>query len=64
MSLSHPLLLVLGLLVAAALGVGIVLLGRRRSTALAAAGVSLAGRQNHSVGPWFFLGGVVVLAVA
>jgi len=27
MSLSHPLLLVLGLLVAAALGVGVVLLG-------------------------------------
>ena len=64
MSLSYPLLLVLGLLVAAALGVGVVLLGRRRSAALAAAGISLAGRRNRLFGPWFFIGGVVVLAVA
>jgi Ca-activated chloride channel family protein len=64
MTLSQPLLLVLGLLIAAALGLGLVLLGRRRSGALAAAGVSLAGRRNRSFGQWFFLGGVVVLAVA
>jgi Ca-activated chloride channel homolog len=64
MSLSYPLLLVLGLLVAAALGVGVVLAGRRRSAALAAAGISLAGRHNRLFGPWFFIGGVVVLAVA
>ena len=64
MSLSYPLLLVLGLLVAAALGVGVVLAGRRRSAALAAAGISLAGRRNRLFGPWFFIGGVVVLAVA
>ena len=63
MSLSYPLLLVLGLLVAAALGVGVVLLGRRRSAALAAAGGSLADRRNRLFGPWFFIGGVV-LAVA
>jgi Ca-activated chloride channel family protein len=62
--LLHPLLLVLGLLVAAALGVGVVLLGRRRSSALAAAGISLTGRRNRLLGPWFFLGGVTVLAVA
>ena len=36
MTLSTPLLLVLGLLVAAALGVGVVLLDRRRSAALGA----------------------------
>ena len=47
MSLSQPLLLVLGLLVAAALIVGTVILGRRRSAALAAAGVSVAGRPGH-----------------
>jgi Ca-activated chloride channel homolog len=64
MSLSHPLLLVLGLLVAAALGVGVVLLGRHRSGALAAAGISLSDRRTRLVGPWFFLAGVVVLAVA
>ena len=64
MSLSQPLLLVLGLLVAAALGVCVVLLGRRRSATLAEAGISLAGRRNRPLGLWFFLGGVVVLAVA
>ena len=64
MSLSYPLLLVLGLLVAAALAVGVVLVGRRRSAALSAAGVSVAGRRNRLFGPWFFIGGVVVLAVA
>jgi Ca-activated chloride channel homolog len=64
MSLSQPLLLVVGLLVAAALGVCVVLLGRRRSAALAEAGISLAGRRNRPLGLWFFLGGVVVLAVA
>ena len=64
MSLSYPLLLVLGLLVAAGLGAGVVLLGRRRSAALAAAGISLAARRNRLFGPWFFIGGLVVLAVA
>jgi Ca-activated chloride channel family protein len=64
MRLSHPLLLVLGLLVAAALIVGAVLLGRRRSAALAAVGVSVAGRRHNQLGLWFFIGGVIVLAVA
>jgi Ca-activated chloride channel homolog len=63
MSLSYPALLVLGLLVAAALIVGAVLAGRRRSAALAAAGVSVAGRRNQ-LGLWLSLGGVVLLAVA
>ena len=64
MSLSYPPLLVLGLLVAAALIAGAVLAGRRRSAALAAAGVSPAGRRNRRLGLWLCLGGVVVLAVA
>ena len=57
MSFSHPPLLILGLLVASALIVGAVLAGRRRSAALAAAGVSVARL-------WLSLGGVVLLAVA
>ena len=64
MSLSYPLLLVLGLLLAAALTVGAVLAGRRRSAALAAAGVSVAGRRNNQLGLWLSVGGVVLLAVA
>ncbi len=64
MSFAYPPLLVLGLLVATALGVGVVVLGRRRSAALAAAGVSVEGRRQRAYGPWFFLGGVLVLAFA
>ena len=47
MSLSYPVLLVLGLLLAAALAVGAVFAARRRSAALAAAGVSVAGQRNN-----------------
>jgi Ca-activated chloride channel family protein len=64
MTLAHPLLLVLGLLVTIALGVGIVLVGRRRTAALTAAGISVDGRRNGQLGLWFFLGGVALLAVA
>jgi Ca-activated chloride channel homolog len=64
MSLSYPVLLVLGLLVAAALGVGVVLVSRRRLAALTAAGISAAGRHTRPLGLWFFLGGLVVLAIA
>jgi Ca-activated chloride channel family protein len=64
MSLSYPLLLVLGLLLAAALTVGAVLAARRRSAALAAAGVSVAGQRNNQLGLWLFVGGVVLLTVA
>jgi Ca-activated chloride channel homolog len=64
MSLSYPPLLLLGLLVAAALIVGAVLAGRRRSAALATAGVSVAGRRNNQLGLWLSVGGVVLLAVA
>jgi Ca-activated chloride channel homolog len=64
MSLSYPLLLVLGLLLAGVLTVGAVLAARRRSAALAAAGVSMSNRRNRPLGLWFFLGGVMLLAVA
>ena len=64
MSLSYPLLLVLGLLLAAALTVGAVFAARRRSAAVAAAGVSVAGRRNNQLGLWLSVGGVVLLAVA
>jgi Ca-activated chloride channel homolog len=64
MSLSYPPLLILGLLVAGALIVGVVHAGRRRSAALAAAGVSVAGRHNNQLGLWLSVGGVVLLAVA
>jgi Ca-activated chloride channel homolog len=64
MSLSYPLLLILGLLLAAALVVGAVRAGRRRSAALSAAGVSVTNRRNIPLGLWFFLGGVALLAVA
>ncbi len=64
MSLTYPLLLVLGLLVAAALTVGGVLAARRRSAALATAGILVAGRRNIHLGLWLSLGGLVLLAVA
>ncbi len=64
MSLAYPPLLILGLLVAAALIVGAVRAGRRRSAALAAAGVSVAGWRNNQLGLWLSVGGVLVLAVA
>ena len=64
MSLSYPLLLILGLLVASGLSVGVVLVSRRRVAALTAAGISLAGRRTRPLGLWFSLVGLVVLAVA
>jgi Ca-activated chloride channel homolog len=64
MTLAYPLLLILGLLLAAALTVGAVLAVRQRSAALAAAGVSVTNRRTSPLGLFFFLGGVVLLAVA
>ena len=63
MSLAYPLLLVGGLLVATALIVLAVRMARRRSAALTAAGVA-ANRRPSQSGLWFFLAGVIVLAVA
>ena len=57
--------MIIGLLVAGALIAGAVLADRRRSAALAAAGVSVAaGRTGRPVGLWFLVAGVVVLAFA
>ncbi len=64
MSFSYPPLLFVGLLVAAALIGGAVLAGRRRSAALAAAGVSVAARRDRRLGLWLGVGGVTLLAVA
>ena len=64
MTLSQPLLLVVGLLLAAGLVLGAIRLSRRRSAALRAAGVSLEGGRHRPLGLWFSLAGVVVLAFA
>lgn len=64
MSLSYPPLLVLGLLIAAALAVAAVRSGRRRSAALAAAGVAVPGRRGRGAGTWLSVAGIAVLAVA
>jgi len=67
LSVAHPVLLVVGLLVAAALVVLAVRLTRARSAALAAAGVSVPGRPGRAVlplGRWLSLAGVLLLALA
>ena len=64
MSVAHPLLLVLALLVAASLTVAAVRAVRHRHAALAAAGVALPGGRRSHLGVWLSLAGVVVLAVA
>ena len=73
MSLSDPVLLAVGLLVAAALAWAAVAAARRRAAALAAAGVAAAspgqgpgrGRDRARLGGvWFTIVGVAVLAIA
>jgi Ca-activated chloride channel family protein len=67
MSLSDPMLLALGLLVAVALAWAAVAFARRRAAALAAAGVAAVGRRRGTArlgGVWFTVAGVAVLAVA
>ncbi|MEU6724721.1 VWA domain-containing protein [Nonomuraea wenchangensis] len=64
MTLSSPLLLVAGLLVTAALVWAAVVLGRRRTRALAAAGVTMPGGRRASLGTGLTIAGVGVLAVA
>ncbi|GAA3212144.1 VWA domain-containing protein [Actinocorallia longicatena] len=64
MTLDSPLLLAAGLLVAAALGYATVVLGRRRSTALSAAGLTVAAGRWTRLGVWATIGGVAVLALA
>lgn len=63
-SLAHPVLLVLGLLVTAALVVLAVRLTRRRHAVLAAAGIAAPGRAGLPLARWLSLGGVLLLALA
>jgi Ca-activated chloride channel homolog len=63
MSFADPVLLAVGLLVAAALAWAAIAAGRRRSAALAAAGVAAAGR-GRTAGVWCTIAGVAVLAIA
>lgn len=64
MTMTNPLVLAIGLLLAIGLTVGTVLLSRRRSAAMAAAGVTITGRRARHLGRWFSLAGVFVLAFA
>src|SRR5262252_1819782 len=65
MSLADPVLLAVGLLVAAALAWAAVIVARRRAAALASAGVAPARRDRARLGGvWFTIAGVAVLAVA
>ncbi len=71
MSFADPVLLAVGLVVAAALAWAAVVVARRRAAALAAAGVTAAspgqgpGRGRARLGGvWFTVAGVAVLAVA
>lgn len=63
MSVTHPVILVAGMLLALGLTIGAVLLSRRRSASLAAAGLTSARRSGRQLGLWLSLAGVFVLAV-
>jgi len=65
MTFANPILLAVGLVVAAALAWAAVTATRRRSRALAAAGIASAGgRRARMAGVWFTIAGIAVLAVA
>ncbi|RVX38396.1 Ca-activated chloride channel family protein [Nonomuraea polychroma] len=64
MTLSSPLLLALGLLVTAALAWAAVVSARRRTAALAAAGVAVPGGRRTYLGIGLTIAGVGVLAIA
>jgi Ca-activated chloride channel family protein len=62
---ANPVLLAVGLAVAAALACTAVAAARRRAGALASAGVAAAGgRRARLAGVWFTIAGIAVLAVA
>lgn len=63
-SLAHPVLLVVGLLLTAGLVVLAVRLARRRTAALTAAGVAVPGRRGLPLARWLSLAGVLLLALA
>ena len=64
MTFANPVLLAVGLVVAAALAYAAVAAARRRSAALAAAGVAAGGRRARLAGVWLTIAGIAVLAVA
>jgi Ca-activated chloride channel family protein len=64
MTLSSPLLLVIGGMLLAGLAVAVVLFTRRRRDALARAGIALPAGRHRMAGVWFTLAGLAVLAVA
>jgi Ca-activated chloride channel family protein len=65
MTLANPILLAVGLVVAAALAWAVLAAARRRAAALAAAGVVAAGgRRARLAGAWFTIAGIAVLAIA
>jgi Ca-activated chloride channel family protein len=59
---ADPVLLAVGLLVAAGLAGAAIVVGRRRAAALSAAGVAVGRARNGGV--WFTIGGLAVLAIA
>jgi Ca-activated chloride channel homolog len=63
MTVGSPALLAAGLIVAAALGCGAVVVSRRRAAALAAAGLAGPGRARQA-GVWLTITGIAVLALA
>ena len=69
MSFADPVLLAVGLVVAAALAWAAVVVARRRAAALAAAGITAGAPgtgkgRGRSAGIWFTIAGLAVLAVA
>ena len=65
MTFANPILLAVGLVVAAALAWAALAATRRRSAALTLAGVAAAGgRRARLAGVWFTIAGIAVLAVA
>ena len=67
MSLADPVLLAVGLLVAAGLAWAAVVVARRRAAALAAAGLTAGGPRRGRArlgGVWFTIAGLAVLAIA
>lgn len=61
MTIQVPVVLVLGLLIAAAVAVGAVLVSRRRAAALAAVGA--AARRGAGLGTWCSVAGLALLAL-
>ena len=65
MTFANPVLLAVGLVVAAVLAGAAVAVARRRARALASAGVATAGsRRARLAGVWFTIAGIAVLAIA